>query len=70
MPADEAKILLLWGGVQTDSLTTQFEALLPVATAWAMEQEQRILREGVPLSVRELADALRVGVKDPEAVPD
>ena len=33
-----------------------------------MEQQNRILRDGVPLSLRELSDALRVGVKDPERV--
>ena len=42
--------------------------ILPLATEWAAEQQNRILQEGVPLSVRELADALRVGVKDPEQV--
>ena len=42
--------------------------MLPLATEWAAEQEQRILKEGVPLSIRELADALSVGVKDPERV--
>jgi hypothetical protein len=42
--------------------------MLPLATEWAAEQQQRILEEGVPLSMREFADALSVGVKDPERV--
>jgi hypothetical protein len=60
-------LLCLWF-VQAQSLATQFELLLPLASAWAAEQQERILRDGVPLSIRELADALRVGVKDPERV--
>jgi len=35
---------------------------------WAAEQEQRILREGMPLSEHEIADAKAVGVRDPERV--
>jgi hypothetical protein len=54
--------------VQPQSLATQFEKLLPLATEWAVEQQDRIVRDGVPLSIRELADALKVGVKDPERV--
>ena len=46
----------------------QFEALLPLAAEWASEQEQRVLREGVPLSEHEIADAKAVGVRDPERV--
>jgi len=54
--------------VQPESLSAEFEKIIPLATEWAAEQESQILREGIPLSVRELADALRVGVKDPERV--
>jgi hypothetical protein len=54
--------------VQAESLSAQFETLVPLVTEWATEQQDRILRDGVPLSIRELADALRVGVKDPERV--
>lgn len=46
----------------------QFETLLPLAAEWAAEQEERILREGVPLSEEEIADAKAVGVRDPERV--
>lgn len=46
----------------------QFEALLPLAVEWAAEQEQRILRDGVPLSEEEVADAKAVGVRDPERI--
>jgi hypothetical protein len=54
--------------VQTQPLSIQLDLLLPPAIEWAAEQQERILRDGVPLSLRELADALRVGVKDPERV--
>jgi len=54
--------------VQAQSLSSQLQVLLPLAVEWATEQQNRILSEGVPLSLRELADALRVGVKDPERV--
>jgi hypothetical protein len=42
--------------------------LLPLAAQWAAQQEQRILRDGVPLSAVSLADARIVGVKFPENV--
>lgn len=54
--------------MQAQSISSQFETLLPLATQWAIEQQARILREGVPLSMRELAAALKVGVQDPERV--
>jgi hypothetical protein len=50
------------------SVVTQFETLLPLAVKWAAEQEQRILREGVPLSESEIADAKLVGVREPQCV--
>ena len=46
----------------------QLESLVRVAVEWVSEQQERVLRDGVPLSIRELSDALRVGVKDPERV--
>jgi|1186.fasta_scaffold130818_2 hypothetical protein len=46
----------------------QFDMLVPLAAEWAAQQQERILRDGVPLSLRETADALRVGVQDPERV--
>ncbi|WP_020470044.1 hypothetical protein [Zavarzinella formosa] len=46
----------------------QFETLLPLACAWASEQELAILRTGVPLTEAEMADARRVGVARPERV--
>jgi hypothetical protein len=49
-------------------MSSQFDMVLPLAVDWAAEQQNRILREGVPLSMRELSDALKVGVKDPERV--
>lgn len=54
--------------MQTQPVSPQLDVLLPLAIEWAAEQQERILRDGVPLSIRELADALRVGVKDPERV--
>jgi hypothetical protein len=46
----------------------QIEKLLPIASEWAAEQEQLILREGVPLSEEELSDARALGVRNPERV--
>jgi hypothetical protein len=45
-----------------------FEALLPLACSWAEEQERVILRDGVPLSAGQTADARKVGVAQPERV--
>jgi hypothetical protein len=45
-----------------------FETILPLAAEWAAEQERRILREGVPLSESEIADAKTVGVQEPQRV--
>ena len=50
------------------SVLARFDTLLPLAVQWATEQEQRILREGVPLSEREIADAKAVGVREPQRV--
>ena len=49
-------------------LLAQFERLLPLATRWGGALEARTLREGVPLSEDELADAKAVGVREPERV--
>ncbi len=49
-------------------LVSQFEILLPLATAWAAEEQQQILRTGVPLLEAEISEARRVGVKEPERV--
>lgn len=46
----------------------EFETLLPLACAWAEEQEARILRVGVPLTPGQVADAKRIGVASPERV--
>lgn len=46
----------------------QFKTLLPLACAWAEEQEQIILREGVPLTKPLLADAQYIGITHPERV--
>jgi hypothetical protein len=45
-----------------------FEKLVSLAAEWATEQEQKILREGVPLSEEEITDAKAAGVKNPERV--
>ena len=50
------------------SLLAQFEKLLPLAAKWVEAVEARILREGVPLSEQELADARAIGVREPERV--
>lgn len=46
----------------------QFEQLLPLAVAWAEEQEQRILATGVALTPSQFSDARHVGVAHPELV--
>lgn len=46
----------------------QFKSLLPVARKWVEEQEKIILREGVPLTPAQLADAKTIGVLHPEKV--
>jgi hypothetical protein len=46
----------------------QFAVLLPLACAWAEEQERIILRDGVPLSPVQTSDAVRIGVAHPERV--
>jgi len=42
--------------------------LLPLACAWAEEQERAILESGVPLTDSQKADATRVGVAQPDRV--
>ena len=46
----------------------QFEFLLPLAQAWAERQEALILKNGVPLSAAQMADARRIGIAFPERV--
>lgn len=46
----------------------QFEMLLPLAAAWAAEQESIIFQSGVPLTEPQLADARRVGVLSSDRV--
>jgi hypothetical protein len=48
--------------------TEQFQALLPLACAWVEQQEQIILRDGVPLTPAQLTDARKIGVVHPEKV--
>ena len=49
-------------------LVAELGTLLPLAAEWAEEQEKRILREGVPLSEQEIADAKAAGVQAAERV--
>ena len=44
------------------------DELLPLATQWVVEQQQRVLCEGIPLSKNEMADAKAIGVRNPERV--
>jgi hypothetical protein len=46
----------------------QFKVLLPLAAAWAEEQEVIILRGGVELNEREMGDARTLGISQPERV--
>ena len=50
------------------SVLSQFEMLLPLAAAWATEQEQKIVCDGVPLSEKEIVDARAIGVQSPNRV--
>jgi hypothetical protein len=54
--------------VNREFLIAHFEMLLPLAIKWAAAVEKRILRDGVPLSDQEMADARAVGVREPERV--
>lgn len=49
-------------------IIAQLPKLIPLATHWAEALERRILREGVPLSGEETADARALGVRAPERV--
>ena len=51
-----------------ESLLSQFEILLPLAAAWATEQEERILCDGVPASEKEVGYARAIGVQNPDQV--
>ena len=51
-----------------ESVLSQFEMLLPLAAAWATEQEQKIVCDGVPLSEKEVGDACAVGVTEPDRI--
>ena len=46
----------------------QFQTLVPLAYAWAEEQERIILRDGVPLTAAQIVDAKRIGIIHPERV--
>jgi hypothetical protein len=50
------------------SVLAQFETLLPLASEWAAQEEQRVLHEGVPLSEQEMTDAKAIGVRRPERI--
>ena len=51
-----------------ESVIAQFDSLLPLAVQWAIEQEQRILQNGVPLLPHEIEDAKAIGLRDPNRV--
>lgn len=42
--------------------------ILPFACAWARKQERFIIRTGTPLSISQLVDAARIGIKHPERI--
>ncbi|MBA3543889.1 MAG: hypothetical protein H0T83_05555 [Chthoniobacterales bacterium] len=54
--------------MKREILLAQFDRLLPLAARWAEALEARLLREGVALSEEEQADALALGVREPERV--
>src|SRR5437763_1076697 len=49
-------------------LLSQFDALLPLAAAWATKQQQAILRDGVSLSEKKIADVCAIGFKELDRV--
>lgn len=51
-----------------ETLVRQLPLLLPLAVAWASQQEQRILQEGVALTSPELVDARAAGVAHPDRI--
>ncbi|MGJ8723961.1 MAG: hypothetical protein ACSHYB_05335 [Roseibacillus sp.] len=51
-----------------NSILSQFETILPLATQWVEEQEKMILLQGEPLSEEGIADARLVGVSHPEKI--
>jgi hypothetical protein len=42
----------------------KFERLMPLACQWAKAQEAYVLKHGVPLTPRQMADARRAGIQD------
>jgi len=52
----------------SENAAKKLRRYLPLATAWALEQERFILENGVPLTNVQLADAKLVGVARPERV--
>ena len=46
----------------------EFKVLVPLACAWAVEQEGIILRDGVPLSPAQATDARSIDVAHPEKI--
>jgi hypothetical protein len=46
----------------------EFKVLIPLACAWALEQESTILRDGVPLSPAQAMDAKSINVVHPEKI--
>ena len=48
--------------------TAMVKMLLPLVKSWCEKQEQIILRDGVPLTPTQLADARKIGVAHPAKV--
>jgi hypothetical protein len=46
----------------------KFEHLMSLACEWAKAQEAYVLKHGLPLTARQMADARRAGVQDPSRV--
>jgi hypothetical protein len=51
-----------------NSLLNLLPSLLPYAYAYAEKHQNLILKEGIPLTAEEVADARRAGVRDPEKI--
>ena len=46
----------------------ELQSLLPMAIKWAEEHSEKIHKEGIPLSVKQIDIAKKVGVNNPEKV--
>jgi hypothetical protein len=49
-------------------LFSELQTLLPMAIKWAEEQNNKIQKEGIPLTLEQIEIAVKVGVSNPEDI--